>query len=117
MSREVMQQALEAFDDRSSLSKWQAAREAVRHELEKLADKPATKHPIYFMRDNHTFRPLSEDTTTALAEIEQEFNSGWTYGSLVSKREGFKSVHANGSKRRMEFFAECKAALEEARYG
>ena len=32
-----MQQALEAFDDRASLMKWQAAREALRRELEKPA--------------------------------------------------------------------------------
>ena len=71
---------------------------------------------IFFMRDDHSFRRLSEDVSTALAEIEQEFNQGWTYGSLCSKREGFTMIHASGSKNRLEFFAACKQALENA-YG
>jgi hypothetical protein len=68
---------------------------------------------IWYMRDNHTFKKLSEDVSTALIEIEQEFNEGHTYGMLCSKRKGFPSVHASGDKKRLEFFAECKATLEQ----
>lgn len=70
--------------------------------------------PIYYMRDNHTFKRLSENVSTALAEIEGEFNAGYTYGTLCSKRNGFESVHASGNKGRMEFFEDCKAALTAA---
>lgn len=69
--------------------------------------------PIYYMRDNHTFKKLSADVRTALVEIEHEFNEGYTYGALCSKREGFQDVHASGSKKRLEFFAECKTTLEK----
>ena len=68
---------------------------------------------IWYMRDNHTFKKLSADVSTALIEIEQEFNEGYTYGMLCSKREGFPNVHASGDKKRLEFFAECKSTLEQ----
>ena len=68
---------------------------------------------IYYMRDNHTFKKLSEDVSAALIEIEHEFNEGYTYGSLCSKRDGFPMVNASGSKNRMAFFAECKSVLEK----
>ena len=69
--------------------------------------------PIYYMRDNHTFKKLSADVSTALVEIETEFNAGYTYGSLCSKRKGFPMVHAGGSEHRRVFFLECKAVLEK----
>lgn len=68
---------------------------------------------IWYMRDNHTFKKLSADVSTALIEIEQEFNEGYTYGMLCSKRKGFPTVHASGDKKRLEFFAECKSTLEQ----
>ncbi len=68
---------------------------------------------IWYMRDNHTFKKLSADVSIALIEIEQEFNEGYTYGMLCSKREGFPNVHASGEKKRLEFFAECKKVFEE----
>lgn len=70
------------------------------------------EQPIYYMRDNHTFKRLSNNVSTALIEIEQEFNDGYTYGALCSKREGFPTVNASGSGKRLEFFAECKVVLE-----
>lgn len=78
----------------------------------------ALKHPplqpIYFMRENHTFRKLSDEPATALAEVEQEFNQGQTYGTVFSKRNGFEAIHAKGSANRLEFLAKCKLALEAA---
>ena len=76
------------------------------------AEKISKQLPIYYMRDNHTFRLLSEDVSTALIEIEQDFNEGWTHGMLCSKRKNFTIVHANGNKDRLNFFAECKKVLE-----
>jgi hypothetical protein len=69
--------------------------------------------PIYYMRDNHTFKELSADVSTALVEIESEFNVGYTYGSLFSKRKGFPWVHASGSEHRLAFFLKCKTVLEK----
>lgn len=80
-------------------------------ELRKLLSIDA---PIYFMRDDHTFKKLSTDIPTAMAEIEHEFNDGYTYGYLCSKRKGFKDVHASGSANRLKFFADCQASLEAA---
>lgn len=69
--------------------------------------------PIHYMRDNHTFKRLSEHVPTAMVEIEQEFNSGYTYGMLCSKRPGFVSIHANGNKNRMEFLKACEDRLKQ----
>ena len=76
--------------------------------------EPVALEPIYYMRDNHTFKRLSDDVSKALVEIEQEFNEGWTYGSLCSKREKFPMIHASGSAKRLEFFDACNVALEAA---
>lgn len=70
--------------------------------------------PIYYMRDDHTFKHLSADVDTAIVEIEAEFNAGYTCGMLCSKRPGFKNIHAHGDENRFKFFAECKKALESA---
>lgn len=71
-------------------------------------------NPIYYMRDNHTFKLLSGDVDTAIVEIEAEFNAGYTCGMLCSKRPGFKNIHAHGNENRFKFFAECKQALQSA---
>ena len=71
---------------------------------------------FYYMRENHTFRKLSSDPSTALAEIENEFNAGYTFGSLFSNRKGFPGVHATGSANRLSFFSECKSVLESWMY-
>ena len=87
-------------------------------ELQALLDQPDAPKveeplpPIYYMRDNHTFKKLSEDVTTALVEIEEEFNAGYTYGSLYSKRDGFRQVHAQGENLRMFFLNACRESLE-----
>jgi hypothetical protein len=76
-------------------------------------EQQAEPTPIYYMRDNHTFKELSADVSTALVEIESEFNAGYTYGSLFSKRKGFPWVHASGSEHRLAFFLKCKTVLEK----
>ena len=40
---------------------------------------------IYYMRDNHTFSPLSLNLEEALSKIESEFAAGYTYGMVCSK--------------------------------
>lgn len=74
-------------------------------------------NPIYYIRDNHTFKELSNNVETALVEIEQCLNDGYTYGMLYSKRDGFKNVPANGAKHRLEFLYACRASLEAAMQG
>lgn len=51
---------------------------------------------FYYMRDNHTFRGLSDDLEMALSQIEEELDAGWTSGMLCSKHAiEFDSVHAD----------------------
>lgn len=73
--------------------------------------------PIYYMRDNHTFKRLSNSVSAAFVEIEAELNAGYTHGMLCSHRSGFKDIHANGNTSRMAFLAECRAALLAALTG
>jgi hypothetical protein len=35
---------------------------------------------IFYMRDNHTFTKLSDDVETALKQIGEDFDEGWTCG-------------------------------------
>lgn len=67
--------------------------------------------PFYYMRDNHTFKRLSDDVDTAITEIEAELDAGWTSGMLCSKRKGFSSLHANSRRPREEFISDCRDAL------
>lgn len=67
--------------------------------------------PFYYMRDNHTFKRLSDDVDTAITEIEAELDAGWTSGMLCSKRKGFSSLHANFRRPREEFISDCRDAL------
>ena len=67
--------------------------------------------PVYYMRDNHTFKRLSNDVDTAITEIEAELDAGWTSGMLCSKRKGFSSLHANYRRPREEFISDCRDAM------
>ena len=67
--------------------------------------------PVYYMRDNHTFKRLSNDVDTAITEIEVELDAGWTSGMLCSKRKGFSSLHANYRRPREEFISDCRDAM------
>lgn len=70
--------------------------------------------PVYYMRDNHTFKRLSNDVDTAITEIEAEMDAGWTSGMLCSKRKGFSSLHANYRRPREEFISDCRDAMLSA---
>ena len=65
---------------------------------------------IYYMRDNHTFKTLSKDKATALAEILKELTAGYTSGALCSKRAGFSMIHCKDSAQDV-FLLQCDAAL------
>ena len=67
--------------------------------------------PVYYMRDNHTFKRLSNDVDTAITEIEAELDAGWTSGMLCSKRKGFSSLHVNYRRPREEFISDCRDAM------
>lgn len=74
--------------------------------------------PLYYMRDNHTFRRLSDNPTAALAEVMEEFDAGWSHGMLCTKRPGEAGtlhVHGGGPGRKFEFEADAAAWLERQR--
>jgi len=73
------------------------------------APKPSA--PIYYMRDNHTFKLLIGTVDEMVAAIKVEFDAGFTYGALCSKQLGFKDVQAHGLESWNEFEAEVRAAL------
>lgn len=53
---------------------------------------------IYYMRDNHTFRPLSLTVEDAIKEVREEWDAGFTHGMLCSKSPGVpQPVHAHGN--------------------
>lgn len=65
---------------------------------------------VYYMRDNHTFRRLSNDVETAVAMLWEEFDDGYTCGMLCSKTPGTpKSVQSNGRDKWAEFEAAARA--------
>lgn len=51
---------------------------------------------IWYMRDNHTFRPLSADPKTAKDQIAEEFECGYTWGMLCTKEVHIEPEHARG---------------------
>lgn len=65
---------------------------------------------FYYMRDNHTFKRLETNEAIALAQIEHEFDLGWTGGMLCSE-DNTIFVHAHGRKKRGEFLAACRKEL------
>lgn len=43
---------------------------------------------LYYMRDNHTFKPLSLDINIALFELAEEFIGGYKHGLLCASGYG-----------------------------
>lgn len=83
-----------------------------------------SEYPLYYMRDNHTFRRLSYDVEFALTELRIEIDEGWTGGMLCSKREGdppsVSYEHRDGEKfwpAAREWLEKClqaRAALKQS---
>lgn len=57
----------------------------------------ATEPPIWYMRDNHTFRRLPADVVQALDAMREEFADGYTHGMLCSRMTGCAPpIHGHG---------------------
>ena len=50
---------------------------------------------IYYMRDNHTFLPLSFDVNTAIIQIKSEFKAGYTCGMVCITGLELPPVHTD----------------------
>lgn len=70
--------------------------------------EPAKK--FWYMRDNHTFRPLTGTPEEMVAQCLEEFDAGYTCGMLCSDPTGL-NIHAHGKARRDEFEAAALSAL------
>ena len=68
------------------------------------------KQPIYFMRDDHTFRKLSSDPSKASNEVEDECKQRF-HGCLISHEEGFQPIHYHNN--RFEFLQQCAERIRE----
>ena len=52
---------------------------------------------IYYMRDNHTFVPISYNLDDAINKIKEEFKKGYTYGTLFELKNRKNFIHAKGN--------------------
>jgi hypothetical protein len=59
-----------------------------------MGDKKDEFAPLYYMRDNHTFKQLSEDVEEGLSQIKVCWDEGYTSGMLCSDRPNVPNVHA-----------------------
>lgn len=60
---------------------------------------------VWYMRDNHTFRPLPINVELAVAVLRDEFSRGQTYGMLCGSPMGVVPcpLHATGGEKIEEF--------------
>ena len=64
---------------------------------------------IYYMRDNHLFVPIPCDPGEAEDILRQEFEEGYTYGTLFCRSPGKEFIlHAHGRERLEEFIQEAR---------
>ena len=70
----------------------------------------------WYMRDNHTFRPLPLDVEGALAVMREELDAGNTYGMLCGRPTGVvpAPVHAGTAAEWPAFEAAARPWLENA---
>lgn len=78
---------------------------------------------IFYMRDNQTFRELSEDEARFIAVLQMEHDDGGSYGMLVARRgdkricdvlhEGKKADHAKFLEKATAWLSEVLAAQEQ----
>lgn len=66
---------------------------------------------FYYMRDNHTFRRLDSDVETALAQIEEELEAGWTSGMLCSSDRGAPTIHSDYKRDKAYFLKQCRELM------
>lgn len=70
-----------------------------------------SKVPIWYMRDNRTFRALTGGPQEMVEQCLEEFDAGYTCGMLCSKQANIL-VQAYGRERREEFRLEALAVLK-----
>lgn len=70
---------------------------------------------LWYMRDNHTFKPLANDVEAAISELRAEFDDGQTYGMLCATPKGaLDVVHASSAEKWGEFEQAARAWLSAA---
>jgi hypothetical protein len=71
---------------------------------------------VWYMRDDHMFRPLPLDVEAALAVMREERDAGQTYGMLCGRPDGVvpRPVHARTAAEWPAFEAAARPWLETA---
>ena len=68
--------------------------------------------PVYYMRDNHTFKELTGSIDNMLSQIKEEFDDGYTHGMLCSHTKK-SCVHLAGELKVDECTIWLKAFLDD----
>jgi hypothetical protein len=50
---------------------------------------------IWYMRDNHTFLTLSNNVDEALAQVQEEFEGGYTSGMVCTRDSSLPPIHTD----------------------
>ena len=66
---------------------------------------------LYYMRDNHTFRPLPPSVEQAVEVLREEYAKGWSYGMLCVGDGPRRSSTCHGGKEFAEFEPRARAWL------
>lgn len=70
---------------------------------------------LYYMRDNHTFKPLPFNVDNAEAILRQEFDNGCTCGMLcATPSKSMEIVHAPCSENAEVFFQQARDWVQRA---
>lgn len=70
------------------------------------------ENPLYYIRDNHTFKKLTGSIDEMIEQIKLEIADGYTYGMLCTHHEK-EVVHMNGSLKEQEAREWLKSYQEE----
>ena len=77
------------------------------------ASEIASMPKIYYMRDNHQFMAVPCDPGAAEDILRQEFDEGYTHGTLFSREDpGGFVLHAHGYEHLEEFIQEARNLIE-----
>jgi hypothetical protein len=68
---------------------------------------------LYYMRDNHTFRPLPLDIEGAIAGCREEFDAGYTSGMLCRTPHTFPEINVHAMSDWSDFEARAREWLAE----
>ena len=67
---------------------------------------------VYYMRDNHSFVQIPRDPGEAEDILRQEFDDGYTHGTLFCRSPGGEfMLHANGRENLEEFIQEARKLI------